>query len=473
MELQYRGSGKAYLNETEYQCDLYYNEKQGSIILKINVKNKKTVGNFLQVPLELPHLCCQLENGFKFTLLQLRRTNMEDLISYGMTVFTFIADYILCGVIGKENSEQTFYKVSFTLSDIIEWGEESAFVIGDQFELISKSGDVQKTIYSGKGISINYLVRGSMLPVVDYELLKEHIDIEQYGIIEISLEREEKLEKFIEIFEKLKRLIEIASFRKINVEKVSACSRDVVYAIGEKDIERPIEVYGRDIQEYKSDVINKKHRWKWISLSELIAQKSFEYYFDKHSTLTPIIELFLEPFYMNYSSETRVFLNVVQALETYHSRFITNDFGKYKERVESLVKDYPAEKSEELRKLLMAKSKKFITLESRVSDLLFAKGEIYFDTGEIKHSEFPTVIAQTRNYYIHYDEHIKEKHRVLTEEELQYYNCSLLQILEYYILLELGFTDSKAIKKKITERWGRVSQDLEILRISRAKSTSS
>lgn len=83
MELQYRGSGKAYLNETEYQCDLYYNEKQGGIILKINVKNKKTVGNFLQVPLELPHLCCQLENGFKFTLLQLRRTNMEDLISYG------------------------------------------------------------------------------------------------------------------------------------------------------------------------------------------------------------------------------------------------------------------------------------------------------------------------------------------------------------------------------------------------------
>lgn len=469
MELQYRGSGKAYLNETEYQCDLYYNEKQGGIILKINIKNEKTVGNFLQVPLELPHLCCQLENGFKFTLLQLRRTNMEDLISYGMTVFTFIAKYILCGVIGKENCEQTFYKVSFTLSDIIEWGEESAFVIGDKFELISKSDDVQKTIYSGKGVSINYLVRGSMLPVVDYELLKEHIDIEQYGIVEILLEKEEKLEKFIEIFEKLKRLIEIASFRKINVEKVSACSRDIVYAIGEKDIERPIEVYGRDIQEYKSDVLSKNHRWKWISLSEFITQKSFEHYFDKHSTLSPIIELFLEPLYVEYSSETRVFLNVVQALETYHSRFITNDLGKYKERVERLVKDYPAEKSEELRTFLMAKSKKFITLESRVSDLLFAKGEIYFDTGEIRHSEFPTVIAHTRNYYIHYDEHIKEKHRVLTEEELQYYNRSLLQILEYYILLELGFTDSNVIKKKITERWGSVSQDLEILRISRAK----
>ena len=34
MEVQYRGSGKTYLNEKEYQCDLYYNEKQGGIILK-------------------------------------------------------------------------------------------------------------------------------------------------------------------------------------------------------------------------------------------------------------------------------------------------------------------------------------------------------------------------------------------------------------------------------------------------------
>ena len=472
MELQYRGSGKAFLNETEYRCDLYYNEKQGGIILKINVKNEKTLGDFLQVPLEIPHLCGQLENGFKFTLLQLRRTNMEDLISYGMTVFTFIAEYILCGVIGEENCEQAFYKVDFTLSDIIEWGEESAFAIGEKFEMFSKSGDIQKNIYSGKGVCINYLVHGSMLPVVDYELLKERIEIEQHGIVEISFENEEKIEKFITIFEKLKRLIEIASFRKINVEKVSACSKDIVYAIGEKNIERPIEVYGRDIQEYKPDVSVKSRRWKWISLSELIMQKAFEHYFDKQSMLEPIIELFLEPFYVEYSSETRVFLNIVQALETYHSRFITNNFEKYKERVENLVKAYSAEKSEELRCFLMAKSKNFITLESRLSDLLYAKGEIYFDTGEIKPNEFPAVIAHTRNYYIHYDELIKEKHRVLTEEELQYYNRSLLQMLDYYILLELGFTDSNVVKKKITERWGKVSQDLEILRMSREKASS-
>lgn len=76
------------------------------------------------------------------------------------------------------------------------------------------------------------------------------------------------------------------------------------------------------------------------------------------------------------------------------------------------------------------------------------------------------VIAHTRNYYIHYDERIKEKHKILNEEELQFYNRALIQILENYILLELGFSDSSELKIKLAERWGRVSQDMEILRVS-------
>lgn len=472
MEVPYRGSGEVYLNEKEYQCDLYYNEKQGGIILKIRVKNDKALGSFLQVPLELLYLCGQLENGFKFTLLRLNRIKMEDLLSYGITVFTFNAEYMLCGIGESTKHEQTFHQVNFTLSNIIEWGEESVYTVGEHYELISRSDDVRKTIYKGQGITINYVVYGSMLPVVNQQLLKEHIDLEQNGIIEILLEKEANLEKFIQIFESIKKLIEIASIRKVHVKKVAAYSHEIVYSLGDKAIERSIDVYGKDIRENKNREYSQSHRWKWISLSELIAQNSFEYYFDKHEMLAPIIELFLEPFYVGESSETRIFLNIVQALETYHSRFVTNDINEFKARVEKIVNSFSSTDSEVIHKFLMANSKKFITLESRIADLLLANREIYFDIGEIKRDEFPTIIAHTRNYYIHYDEQIKEKYRILTEEELQFYNRSLLQILEYYILLELGFSDSVALKSKITERWGRVSQDMEILRMSRVQNNS-
>ncbi len=81
-------------------------------------------------------------------------------------------------------------------------------------------------------------------------------------------------------------------------------------------------------------------------------------------------------------------------------------------------------------------------------------------------------MLHTRNYYIHYDERIKEKHKILTEEELNFYNRSLYQILEYYILQELGFSNSRMQRDKITERWGRVSQDMDTLKMSREKNTS-
>ena len=188
MQLPYRGSGTVYFNEKEYKCDLYYNDKQGGIILKINVKHEKMLGSFLEVPLELPFLCGELETGFKFTILNLKRQDTNDLLSYGTTVYTFTAEYILCGIGANISYEQTFHKVNFTLSDIIEWGENSVYTLGENYELISKNEDVCKPIYEGEDFHITYRVYGSMLPVAENELLKEHIDLKQSGIIEICFD---------------------------------------------------------------------------------------------------------------------------------------------------------------------------------------------------------------------------------------------------------------------------------------------
>lgn len=473
MELPYRGSGKVYCADKEYQCDLYYNEKEGGIILKINVKNKNRIGSFLEVPLELPYLCGQLDSGFKFTLLDLRRINTEDMISYSTTVFTFDASYILCGIGEKGQTEQTFYKAHYTLSDIIEWGEESAYCIGENYEVKSKKEDVKKQIYSSEKFTINYLVYGSFLPCIDRELLTEKIELKQHGVIEIIFEDEQTLLQFNKIFEKLKRLLEISTRRRINVEAVSVCSHELFDNYGERNIERNITVYGEDIKEHEMKISSRKRRWKWINLGELIKQNSFENYFLKHDKLAPIIELFLEPFYVEKSSETRVFLNLVQALETYHSRFVTNDIDEFKQRVDNLLSSFGETRADEYKAYLLAHSNKFITLESRLADLLLAEWKIHFDTGDIGYTDFPSIIAHSRNYYIHYDEGIKEKYTVLSQEELQTYNTVLIEILEYYTLLELGFVETNGeLKKKITERWGNVSQRLELSKISKAQHES-
>lgn len=236
---------------------------------------------------------------------------------------------------------------------------------------------------------------------------------------------------------------------------------------GDRSYKRQIDVYGRCINVLNEENIERSKSFNWITLSNFIENNSVMHYFDKHDKLEPVIGLYIELFYLKGNTASRVFLNIVQALETYHSRFITNNIKVFEKRVEVLTDGLSAGNSEYIKKFLMASSNKNkITLESRLADLLYASGEICFDTGDISQDEFPAIVARTRNYYIHYDESKKDK--ILSLDELIIYKSTLFQILEYYILMELGF-DLETRRKMITTRWGGVSTELQILKASRNK----
>lgn len=468
MKLQYNGSGKVSYGDKEYECSLYLNKEEGGSLLKIIDRSGSQIGGYLDLPLEISNISGQLESGFIFTLTNLQRSKTTNMLSYGYTEYIYEADYIFCGV-NTNGTEPTFHKISCTFSNIVSWGEESIYRIGENSELTSQDEGIRETIIQGSEFSIDYIVYGSLLPVSQHELLKEQITLEQHGVFEIVFQHEEPFEKFNIILTRLKSLLEIATLRKNNVENVVAYSSENTYLLGNKSVERPISVYGKNILKSKESTESNTNWIKWIRKSELVNHNSFECYFEKYEKLAPIIELFLEPFYVEGISETKVFLNIVQALETYHSRFITNSMDEFKDRVEQLVSGFPDEKRDEIKSFLLASSNRFITLESRLADLLLASNMIYFDTGDIQHKDFPSVISHTRHYYIHYDESIKDTYRVLSNEELQIYNSSLLQILDYYIRLELGYSESENLKGMLINRWGNISQNIEIMKLSRER----
>ena len=272
MQVQYRGFGKVYYSEKEYKCKLYYSEKEGGILLIITVKNENRVGNFFEVPLEIPYLFGQLESGFKFTLIQLFRKGTKDLVSHGTTEFSFSAKFIICGFEEESQSEPSFRKVNYTLSNIVEWGEESVYSIGESYELYRREEEIKKCIFDGQEYKISYIVLGSMLPVVNTDLLTERIEIEQNGIVEVEFKNQVPFNRFNEVFERIKRLIEISVLRKINVKKVCVYKDEVVYSFGDKSIKRPLDVYGENITNSELSEFDNSSRWKWISLSELINQ---------------------------------------------------------------------------------------------------------------------------------------------------------------------------------------------------------
>lgn len=468
MRIPFRGSGVIYYSDREYKCSLYYKEEGGGIVLKITQHSEHGIGNYLELPLEITNLSGKLDTGFEFMLLELSRRGMSDDISMGITVYTYFAEYLLSGINKASSEMQGFSKVNFVLVDIVEWGEESIYYIGQNYDLAVKQESVSRIIYEDNHYSICYKVIGTLLPCVDFELLKEEIVLKQQGIIEISFAEEQELKEFVVIFNKLKRLFEIALLSTIDVKKIYAFSNTIKDTYGDRAYERQIDIYGRCINEVGEENIEHSARFNWITLSDLIDNNSIVYYMDKHEKLEPVIDLYIELFYLKGNTIIRIFLNIVQALETYHSRFITNDIKCFKNRIDMLANGLSPGNADHIKKFLMASSKRMITLESRLADLIYANGEGRFDTGDINQDEFPAVVAHTRNYYIHYDERIKEGYRIFSLDELNIYKSTLFQILEYYILLELGF-DSEKRRKMISTRWGSVSRDLEILKASRNK----
>lgn len=465
MKLNYSGSGIVFYNKKEYKCNLYTNKKQGGILIQINVNN--AFASYLELPLNIKFLSGELSTGYKFSLISCSRDKMVGLVSEGRSVFTYYAQYMFEGIGGKDYKSIKLSKVIFGLSDIIEWGSISGYSIGEDYQ-IKQNKDTEKEIFKNDNINIKYFVEESMLPIVSDEILQEKIILKQNSNIEISFKKEETIEKYYNILKKIKRLIEMSILSNIHLNKIIGWSKDVYDMYGEQKVDRAIEIISNDLSEDiisdSKDITFKK--WKLITLPELIENSSFEQYFNKYEFLEPIIELYLEIIKSNKMSDIRVFLNVVQALETYHSRFKANNIKEFINRIDTVIlKDRPKKFIESDKKFLMANSKGYITLESRIADLLIAEFNIRFDTGKIRYLDFPQVIAKTRNYYIHYDESIKGK--VLTEEELSIYNHTMIYMLEYYLLIELGFSNISQVREKLNERWGNISKTLSLIEKSK------
>lgn len=457
----------------EYQCHLYTNENQGGIQIKIYLN--EPLASLLALPFSIGFLSGELNTGYKFSLVNCLSNHMvENNLSTDMSVYTYSSKYMLKGVGGKDCSCVKFKKAVFELDNAIRWGDISGYTVGDHYEL-EKSDDQTKTLYENELICVKYIVTSTMLPVHNSELLKEKIILKQNGNIEVAFKEDETIEMFDDVFRKTMRLVELSMLQNIHLVKLTAWSRDSFTLIDERQYDRPIDIISYAINREPEESEGKSESvWMWITLPELLVNNSFIYFFSKFELLEPIIAFYSEILKSAEMSTIRVFLNIVQALETYHSRFITNDIGEFKSRISTIIlKGRPEGFVHDDTAFLMAKSKKFITLESRLADLLLARFEIIFDTGDINHRDFPNVIARTRNYYVHYDEGIKALGRVLTEEELSVYNSTLFYILEYYLLLELGFKDTKQIRVKLNERWQNASLALSLIKKSKEVEKSS
>lgn len=466
INLSATGTWKIDNSNKHYHGDLYLNKDEGGIVLYIRIPNNGPIMSYLELPLTIPFIAGSTANGAEFTLVDCVRISTQSRIG-SEEVFGYQAKFMIEGVSFNKEEKIKFTKMRISIPGIIQWGDASNYVIpdiGNRETLIGLKIIEPIEIYSCKDYTLSYDLTFSS----PFEMMREEINLKQIPYLIIEAQSAQPFEWFMKIANQMKRLIEIATGIPLGFDSMVVESPEINYEFeDDKKHIRPLEV----VHAFKQNISKENNTKKILkhdflfNLSEL-RQGDFPKWQEVSTIMEPIIELYIDSLYNRELSVSRHFLNMIQALETYHSRRIAYSLDDFKKRVEQLLEVRPEPFREQDEKFLLEGCRDFVTLRCRLADLLLAEHSFIFHTGDFELTDFPQIVAKTRNYYTHYNQ--KQEHKALKGEELITAFHILRNILEYYLLKEFGF-EEEFIHDRIRERISPIMTSNEIKKADKRK----
>lgn len=191
-----------------------------------------------------------------------------------------------------------------------------------------------------------------------------------------------------------------------------------------------------------------------FDLKQFAAVEGFEHWFAYYSRLKPVLNLYLMAFSEKVSSPEIYFLNLMQALETFHTRFVIDGRKAYRTRVEGLVASaFNFGGASKVERFLWSSQqdqyKAKIILKSRLADLFYADGTYPIPYSLSSCEKFLTRVTMSRHYYTHYDG--RKAAKAFSKSELRDVNDILMIILEHHILVLLGFDANEVAGKTFSK----------------------
>lgn len=355
---------------------------------------------------------------------------------------SFEADYVIFNH-GYLNSYE-FDELEFTVENAIFWSGFHTIEMTNTGEYKIKTLD-QKSIMSMYGAKIEfsvYLNNGlDMFPV------DEETKVTFRLLVKIIPKRKQRAEYFIDVRNKILSLISFATKDNVNVEKQILFNyNDTFEFFGDTHYEHKIiytngcrrAILGTNCTDYN------------FFLADIKDQDDLS---TKLSLLDPVFNLYASKFRYNDMPKEMVFLNMIQAIETFHSRFFYNDKkADFIKSVECYIGNEI--KYEEIKKILLSpaqmdKNRKHINLVSRVIDLLIRGNNELFKYYYEERIRFAHEIVDTRNYFTHYGKE-KEK-KSLKGDKLDEAIEVLALILDYHICKVLGVNNERKIEAHLNE----------------------
>lgn len=366
----------------------------------------------------------------------------------------FLSDYC---ILSRRTQEDTRYnEMVCILKNAFVWSCLSVFEIKNAG--IKYREELDEREFNWFGVKVKFSVFSNENFWLPFDM--EEKTIVQRVRLSIVSEEKKTIEAFISIRDKILAMISFAIKNNINIDEEYFFDYEDTYLIGDKikecykhyllSAQRELEIYDSNVWEYN------------FTLNQLLEDKDINKELEK---LVPIFNLYLSLFKYRDMPIEMVFLNIVQALETFHSRFFYEN--NKKEYVESVLERFSESMifEEVKRKLLsdtqMDKNCNYIILVSRLNDLLIGNYNTLFYEYWNQEDDYAQIIADTRHYYTHYGS-AKEK-KALKGDCLKDAIFVLSRLLEYHICLVLGIDIEEKVRQELNSH--NAWKQLEMLQI--------
>ncbi|HEY8890509.1 MAG TPA: HEPN domain-containing protein [Clostridium sp.] len=446
----YNGKWKIYEDE-ESVGTLVVNEEKGGMYLIIKLPSKGSSINHKMTVTYKDIINGKLDNEGEVALINCAYFTRHDYIGSHSDLY-YSVDAVYWGKYFEKIEDAYTDRAFFRLSNAVEWSGLCKLISEYKDKHVKfkweEKGDIKYTYRNGDMLTVT-----PMISKYSSETSKQEIKITQ------DVNFEFKSKERISIFEFEERLNTISELIPFATGYATAIkSSHVIFSeTSNMEYSTPFEVIlnrktvdeSQDISQYKLV----------FTLLELKEKNLMSNWIEKYERLKPVIDLYLVPVKYNDMSVEMVFLNSVQALETYHARFVCNSRKNYHTRVLNKIVSWKESPNyDHLYDELFSKAKGLeksdsITLLERLYDLFVADLNFplrqYIGVYPVK---FCKQVKDTRNYLTHYGE--KDKDKAFSTVETGLAIAVLRKLISYYILHEIGFDNEFCEKKNTKDREG-------------------
>jgi hypothetical protein len=431
--------GRFTILQEEMDGEIIYNKKSGCIFLDLakpldeHTFMGKSYANIAVIT-------GYINTGAVVTLFNNKCINNHTQVGQTQRL-AFSCEYLIWS---KEiQTDAKYNELVCTLNNAFAWTRMSVFETTD--DGIRRKEHADSREFSWFGMKIKFTVFSNEGFWSDFD--SEEKTIVQRVQLSISNDEKHTIDEFVSIRDKILALISFAIKNNVNVEDEYLVDYDDSYYITEN-----FENYHKHYLIYAQRELNIYDMKIWdynFTLDLLPDDKDINKELEK---LVPVFNLYLSLFKYKEMPVEMVFLNIVQALETFHSRFFYED--KKKKYVESVMQRFSTSiifnelKGKLLSDTQMDENCNYIILVSRLNDLLIGNYNTLFIDYWRCEEDYAQKIADTRHYYTHYGKS-KEK-KALKGDELKDAIFILSRLLEYHICLILGIDIEEKVRQSLS-----------------------